>query len=362
MRRVHHDMYSTIAENFISIISGGLNSLKNVETATEVLMLFDFFYFVNGRFPTTGVQTFIPRADLTMEVNGEELNIKKVYEKLRTTNSHALVSSQFLAALNIFFGGDPELSCRFLTEFFQNGTVSTLSTDYAFTLDAFTDLTTSINLLLRRQRNENTNRIKLEDDNTDLKLKMKYELDDNVPPPPYPFDAIEDNLNTEPENIEEKVKQVDIAEPKLEAPTEIEQSENNRKSDNDWLNKFLAGVESTKQTLQELNDQAIAAILSEETDAPQIDTKIDNIFIDDNELFAKDELTDENKAFIKTLLDKANFKDILDDNKDDQQKLIHGDLSVPIPTGDIKTEIIDDVVPPDPLFFQQKMRFLILMT
>ena len=95
--------------------------------------------------------------------------------------------------------------------------------------------------------------------------------------------------------------------------------------------------------------------MSEETDAPQIDTKIDNVFINDNELFAKDELTDENKAFIKTLLDKANYKDILDDNKDDQQKLIQDDLSVPIPqpqpTADIKTEIIDDVVPPDPLFF-----------
>ena len=95
--------------------------------------------------------------------------------------------------------------------------------------------------------------------------------------------------------------------------------------------------------------------MSEETDAPQIDTKIDNIFIDDSELFAKDELTDENKAFVKTLLDKANYKDILDDNKDDQQKLIQDDLSVPIPqpqpTVDIKTEIIDDVVPLDPLFF-----------
>ena len=72
-------------------------------------MLFDFFYFANGRFPSTGVHTFIPRADLPMEVNGEKLNIKKLYEKFRTANSHALVSSQFLAALNIFFGGDPEL-------------------------------------------------------------------------------------------------------------------------------------------------------------------------------------------------------------------------------------------------------------
>ena len=114
LRRIHHDLSTTIAENFklylstltqsefeeidSDIISSCLNSLQNVETATELLTLFDFFYFVNGRFPTTGVQTFIPRSDLPMEVNGEELNIKKLYEKFRTTNSHALVSSQFLAA------------------------------------------------------------------------------------------------------------------------------------------------------------------------------------------------------------------------------------------------------------------------
>ena len=84
---------------------------------------------------------------------------------------------------------------------------------------------------------------------------------------------------------------------------------------------------------------------------PQIDTQIDAIFIDDNELFDKDELTDENKALIKTILDKANYKDILDDIKDDKQKLIQDDLNILIPTGDIKTEIIDDVVSPDPLFF-----------
>ena len=86
----------------------------------------------------------------------------------------------------------------------------------------------------------------------------------------------------------------------------------------------------------------------------QIDTQIDTIFIDDNELFDKDELIDENKAFIKTLLDKANYKDSLDNIKDDQQKVIQDDLSnVPMPTtADTKTEIIDDVAPPNvPLFF-----------
>ena len=232
-------------------------------------MLFDFFYFVNGRFPTTAAHTFIPRADLPMEVNDEELNIKNLYEKFRTTNSHTLVSSQFLAALNIFFGGDPELSRRFLTEFYQNMSVSTLTIDNAFTFDAFTDLSISINLLLRAQRNQNISEIETKDDNTNLNLKTKYEFDDNSPPPPpYPTDTTQDNLNIEPENIDEKAKQVDIFEPKLETPAEINDSDKAKKADNNWLNDFLAGVESTKQTLQELNDQAIAAVLSEETNTP----------------------------------------------------------------------------------------------
>ena len=113
LRRIRHDLYTTITENFklylctltqsesdeidFDIISSGLNSLPNVETATELLMLFDFFYFVSGRFLTIGVPTFIPRDDLPMEVYCE-----KLYQKFRTTNSHALVNFQSLAALNMF--------------------------------------------------------------------------------------------------------------------------------------------------------------------------------------------------------------------------------------------------------------------
>ena len=77
LRRIHHDRYNRITKNFkfylgiltqsefdeidSDIISSGLNSLKNFEIA--ILMLFDFFYFVNGRFPTMVVHTFIPRAE-----------------------------------------------------------------------------------------------------------------------------------------------------------------------------------------------------------------------------------------------------------------------------------------------------------
>ena len=238
-------------------------------------------------------------------------------------------------------------------------TVSTLSTDNAFTFDAFSDLSISMNLLLRSQRNQNISEIKVEDDNTDSVLKTKYDFDDddhNNPPPPYPIETIQDNINTEPENIDEKAKQVDIVELKLETPAEIEESDKTKKADKSWLDEFLAGIENKKHTLQELNDQAIAAVLSEEANAPKTDTEIDPVFICANDAFYKDTLTDENKLFIKTLSDKGNYKYILGniEDKDDQQKLIQGDQSVPIPPQaqprqqPTRTSNIPDLRPPKP--------------
>ena len=149
LRRVHGAFYTSVPENLqfylnsldqaeieeinTDFIGSRLNSIQNVENATEILMLFDFFYFINGRFPATTAHTFIPRQELPMEVNGEEINIKN----LMWTNSHGLVSSQFLAALNIFFGGNPEISQKILREFYQNMTVSNLSTDDSFVFDGF---------------------------------------------------------------------------------------------------------------------------------------------------------------------------------------------------------------------------------
>ena len=114
LRGVHNGLYKTVTENFKyyfenlnetdldeiedDMVSSGSNSPKNVQNATELLMLFDFFYFINGRFPTTNEHTFAPRAELPLEVNGQELNIKKLYEKFRGSDSHGIVCSQFLAA------------------------------------------------------------------------------------------------------------------------------------------------------------------------------------------------------------------------------------------------------------------------
>ena len=289
----------------VDMISSGLNSPKNVENASELLMLFDYFYFINGRFPTTNEHTFVPRAKLSLEMNGEELNIKKLYEKYRGSDSHGIVCSQFLAALLIFFNEESEEIARnFLTELYQNMMVGALSTDYYFRFDAFTDLMTTLSFMFRQLATTQNETVKKEDIDTDWQLKQKYEIDNDDPPPPHYTGPV----YVEPDSISEKIRQFNghVAEPKLETPSEIRQNDTERKFDKVWLDNFLNGVKTTKQVFQELNDQAIADLLSEEIMVPKADTEINPIFIDDNDIFAKDDLTDENKEFIKNLLDKSN--------------------------------------------------------
>ena len=85
--------------------------------------------------------------------------------------------------------------------------------------------------------------------------------------------------------------------------------------------------------------------MSEEINTLEANTQIDPIFIDDYDIFSKDNLIDENKEFIKTLLDKSNYF-FDDDDDDEQQKLIQTDLSKPQMTGDMNTEKIIPVETP----------------
>ena len=276
LRRVHNDLYKTVAENFkyyfdnlnetdlgeieAHTVSSGLNSPKNVQNASELLILFDYFYFINGRFPTTNEHTFVPRAKLPLEVNGEELNIKNLYEKFRGSDSHGIVCSQILAALFCFFNGGGEKKARkFLSDSYQNGTVGALSTDHSFQFDAFTDLLISLGFLFRQSAMTQTETVKAEDINTDQQLKQKYEIDDDDPPPP-PYTA---PMYVEPDSISEKIRQFtgDVAEPKLETPSEIKQTNTEQKFDKAWLDNFLNGVKTTKKVLQELNDLTIRPLL-----------------------------------------------------------------------------------------------------
>ena len=137
-----------------------------------------------------------------------------------------------------------------------------------------------------------------------MKIETKYEIDD--PPPPPKTVTIEGNLNNEPESVDEKSKRIgNIIEPTLETATQIEISDADRKKEQEWFDDFLGGIATP--TEQELNDKVIAQMLSEETDNPQMDVKIENIFIDDDERVYKDDLTEKDKEFLHELVDKSHY-------------------------------------------------------
>ena len=124
----------------------------------------------------------------------------------------------------------------------------------------------------------------------------------------------------------------------LETPAEIGISDDIRKMEQEWLDQFLQGIDEPTQ--QELNDKAIAQVLSEETDNPQIDGKIEDIFIDDDEKFEKDNITEEDKEFIRNLLDKSNYYLSDGDNSNNNNNGIDFEVAKRILLPDSGTQIL----------------------
>ena len=67
---------------------------------------FDFFYYINGRFPTnndliTALDGDIPDF-IKIKLPGQKISPHRLYEMFRSKKSHVPVSTQFLSALDIF--------------------------------------------------------------------------------------------------------------------------------------------------------------------------------------------------------------------------------------------------------------------
>ena len=144
---------------------------------------------------------------------------------------------------------------------------------------------------------------------------------------------IEDDLNIEPENVDEKAKRFEpVSEPALKTPEEIEKTETDR------LKDLFDGLEMVSE--QEKNDGIIAEIFAEQE--PILDRKIEDIFIDDDESFKDYDITEEDKDYIRSLIDKTNFVQDMDDDIDLKVKSDGNDgddeviivKSVPAPLGE----------------------------
>ena len=100
--------------------------IKEQENSTEVFKNFNQFFFKTGRFPgNDNLAIIIPAFVKTKDV----VSPSDLYETFKDSNAYGLVSTQFLAALNIYFNSDKLLSKNVITEFLHNLSLQALNRD-----------------------------------------------------------------------------------------------------------------------------------------------------------------------------------------------------------------------------------------
>ena len=106
------------------------------------------FYYLNGRFPLTNGLLIVPDGEVPQ--GRENINLKQLYEMFKDTNSHGLVSLQFLCADGIFLGVDKSITESAITELYKNLSYETLSGARDLDFQAVFDLILEINFQIKR--------------------------------------------------------------------------------------------------------------------------------------------------------------------------------------------------------------------
>ena len=105
----------------------------------------------------------------------KKINLKQLYETFKDTNSHGLVSLQFLCALGIFFGVDKSIPKSAITELYKSLSYETLSGARDLDFQAVFDLILEVNFQIKRSTLLNRKR-KEEDNESNLKIKEERDI------------------------------------------------------------------------------------------------------------------------------------------------------------------------------------------
>ena len=104
--------------------------IKQQENSTEVFQKFNQFFFKTGRYPGNNNLAIIPSGVIPAFFKTKDvISPSDLYETFKDSNAYGLVLTQFLAALNINFGGDTLLSKNVMTEFLHNLSLQALNRD-----------------------------------------------------------------------------------------------------------------------------------------------------------------------------------------------------------------------------------------
>ena len=158
-----------------SIIQRKLKKLK-----VDFLKIFNKFYFKTGRFPGNHVNLMVvtPGVKPSFVKTYDEISPLEINEKFHAGPSYGLAAVQFIAALNIFFGGNKELSQNVMSEFFHNLSLQALTigdNSIEITFDEIIELNRNLKSLIR---DDNRNEIKINnfEEETFPEIKDKNQL------------------------------------------------------------------------------------------------------------------------------------------------------------------------------------------
>ena len=163
-------------------------NLKDIESHSELLRVFNSFYFKTGRFPGNYTELIlVPTGKNPSFVKSfDQISPVELNDKFQNTPSYGIAAVHFLAALNIFFGGEKNLSQDVMTELLHSLSYQALNfenTKVNIKFDQIIKLNKNLKSLIRDVDRSNINTITFEDavDETKDKIElMEEELVNNV--------------------------------------------------------------------------------------------------------------------------------------------------------------------------------------
>ena len=137
--------------------------IKEIESHVEFLKIFNKFYFKTGRFPGNHFDLMVvpPGIKPSFVKTRDEISPSEINEKFQSGPSYGLAAVQFIAALNIYFGGDKELSRNVMSEFFHNMSLQALTIDDDNIVIGFDEII---------ELNKNLKSLIREDDRNDIEI------------------------------------------------------------------------------------------------------------------------------------------------------------------------------------------------
>ena len=164
-------------------------NLKDIESQSELLRVFNSFYFKTGRFPGNYTDLIlVPTGKNPPFVKSfDQISPLELNDKFQNTPSYGIAAVHFLAALNIFFGGEKSLSQDVMTELLHNLSYQALNfenTKVNIKFDQIIKLNKNLKSLIRDVDRSTINTITLEDtavdESKDRIELMEEELVNNV--------------------------------------------------------------------------------------------------------------------------------------------------------------------------------------